>query len=139
MVDSKIDTSIQQLITMFGDCVKIETAWENASPGSAFAAQRITVNTKGFDFVDIVWLYRSANNANIGTHRYQLTGKPCLMTFTEGAQYALLEHYSRAITLADEYIEFDNAIHKPTTSSSTGAVDNNYLIPYQIHVGKGVK
>lgn len=50
MANSITDKAIQQL---FCDGVKIVKKWTNAKPTSSFAAQKITVDLNGYDFIKI--------------------------------------------------------------------------------------
>lgn len=45
---SVIDNALQALL---GLAVEVKTLWPNASPGSSFAEQNLTVNTAGCDFI----------------------------------------------------------------------------------------
>ena len=58
---SVLDNALQ---TLFKLGIEVKTLWENASPGSSFPEQNITVNTSGCDFV-LIPLKGSANAAGI--------------------------------------------------------------------------
>lgn len=58
---SVLDNALQ---TLFKLGIEVKTLWENASPGSGFPEQNITVNTSGCDFV-LIPLKGSSNAVGI--------------------------------------------------------------------------
>ena len=50
----EIDIGMQNLIKMTNAKVALTKLWENASPGSSFAAQKLTVDTSDYDMLIFV-------------------------------------------------------------------------------------
>lgn len=141
-----IDTAIQQLVTMFGDCAKIKKLWTNASPTSNFAAQTISLDLSDYDFVKIEYLMATDGKTD-GVYNYNYVyacecpvGKTCILDFV-GSQYGGTSYTptsnARRAKVIETGIQFGTAIQK-AMGSTTATTNSNTIIPFAIYGVKGV-
>lgn len=84
-----IDSSIQNLIKMTNAKVALTKLWENASPGSSFTAQKLAVNTSGYDMLVYV--------CNLNT-TYNQRFIPWAMTVLNNSAFCAYTNIGRTMT-----------------------------------------
>lgn len=128
MANGKIDKALQQL---FKQSVKLVKLWENASPTSAFPAQKININLAGYD--DIITFFKpspawTVNKAVLGKE----TALECTLNIplNYGVYFILREVHadSSGATFGDAY--------NKTATAVTPTKNNGYAIPLEIYGAK---
>ena len=136
--------ALQSLILMNRKKIEIKKVWSNASPTSTFVAQQIPkskygdLNLLDYDFVGFRFWYSNTSHGECDIKWFKPSNGTFTYNYLENAGYATMEQHSREISVTADYISFGNDIHKATTSSNSGAQAQNYLIPVEIYVAKGV-
>lgn len=128
MADEKIDKAIQQL---FKQSVKLVKLWENASPTSSFAAQKISIDLAGYD--DIVTVFKaSATGQNTKAEAGKKTALKDIINITSASTVFFA---SRSVSADDSGVQFGGCTGK-TGTTGTPTTYNEYAIPAKIY---GVK
>lgn len=128
--------------------ISITKLWENASPTSAFAAQTISLDLSGYDFVDIVYYGRTGPNDALSANGYYTARCPVgefgslqVATLIGGtASYHWIS--CRAFEVTTSGIEFGYGRYiyfSYTTAGDNGGYSETTNIPYRIYGIKGVK
>lgn len=116
---------------------EIKLVWENASPSSSFAAQTVSIDLSGADFVIVEFSATTTGSARPAT--IIANGKQGVLSWlanaTAGYEILLM---SRNATVSDTGIYFDKAYRK-TISSTTATENNTSAIPTRIYAIKGVR
>lgn len=131
MANGKIDRALQQL---FRQSVKAVKLWENASPGSAFPAQKISLGLAGYD--SIMTIYRpSASGENV---KEGAGLKTALTAVINIASASTVFFASRGVSAGGSGVEFKNTFGKTGTTGTPAqnAEMNRYCVPVKIY---GVK
>lgn len=117
--------------------VSMALLWENASPGSSFAAQTVSLDLSGADFVIVEFSATTTGSARPTT--IIANGKQGVLSWlanaTAGYEILLM---SRNATVSDTGIYFDKAYRK-TISGTTATENNASAIPTRIYAIKGVR
>ena len=85
----EIDIGMQNLIKMTNAKVAMTKLWENASPGSSFAAQKLTVDTFDYDMLAFV--------CNLNT-TYNQRFVPWAMTVLNNSAFCVYTNIGRTMT-----------------------------------------
>lgn len=143
MAVNRTDAGMQQLINMFGDCIKIEKVWENASPNSSFPAQNIKFDTTKYDGFVITMHggstsadntdYKDPYNYWLPKTAKRITGYPINQTVN-----AVMAIPVRSISITTTGITFGGGAFKIFTATASNANDI-YAVPEVIYGVKGVK
>ena len=144
MAINRTDAGLQQLINMFGDCVKIEKLWTNASPASAFAAQSLTISgLSDYQMIVVITInatestyQRLSANVVLNTSAYNP-----MLTYGGFANSTTMAYRaastSRYMVISNNTIEFGVASRTVVSSGAFSTyTDNQMCKPYQIY---GVK
>lgn len=118
--------------------VTMELLWENEEPTSEFAAQTISLNLTGYDFVDVYFAKASNDPKNWICHRMSIgyEGDPFHMSHIQNTSRASVIS-SRHTVVTTEGVEFGDGFYK-YTSSNTGGTESVSMIPQRIYGIKGV-
>ena len=123
-------------LSNFGGATVIKKVWENASPTSSFAAQKIDIDTSDADFVVIVERYSTTSGSSeVFTIIPSMGGY--LRTFA-GAGYSTTGYCSRYVEFTSSQIKFGDNYLKSINTTTGGTVNNTYQIPTEIYTLKGV-
>lgn len=117
--------------------VSMELVWENASQGSAFDAQTVSLDLSNAGFVIIE--FRTTNTGTARPTVIIANGKMGNLNWLANAtaNYEILL-ISRNATVSDTGIAFDKGYRK-TVSSTTATENNASAIPTRIYAIKGVR
>lgn len=113
--------------------------WTNASPGSTFAAQTISLSMASYNEAKIVFILNSSN-----TTKYYITqisdidGQLHYLTQVYNVETDSATHSgacSREVTVKTTGVVFGKGVERADiTASTTGSTANNRLVPYKIYV-----
>jgi len=126
----KIDKALQQLLKQ---SIKIMKLWENASPTSAFAAQKIKLNLSGHDFIGVVFRLNTSNNRQVTTAVAPLSSGQGEITLAQGGSPYMVQYY-RPFTLTASSVDFNHGFLGYPSKSE--AQNDAAAIPLKIY---GVK
>jgi hypothetical protein len=120
-----------------GGSTSFTLLWQNASPTSAFAAQKVSLDLSGYDMVFINFLTHCASGSFRWYHRSEIShigNYHKVVGFCEtGTDIGF-----RCFSTADDGINFTAAYYTTTFSSSSWSNSNNLYIPLNIYGIKGV-
>lgn len=129
MAESKVDKALQQL---FKRSVATKVLWSNASPTSAFPAQTINAQCKGYDKILLECGY-SKTDVDFEKNFAAGTGKKAILEVSAGAAYTNTGYYTRNAEVADTGVIIKDCYKKNMGASTGGSIDNAYLIPQKIY------
>lgn len=131
-----LDTALQQLITAVTERIGMKLLWSNASPTSGFAAQTISLDLSGYDFVAIQHRW----GTTVEDYHFSIVGKSkkTHLKQLENASYANVILTSRGVTVTNTGVTFEAGYSKTIYSSSSGGSQATSLIPVAIYGLKGV-
>ena len=115
-----------------GNVSGMKLLWENASPASAFAGQKISIDLSVYDFIEIHCAV--AANTNYVTDSFRVkVGKKAHM----GTAYSFATASARQVTVTESGAEFAaGKLNDMVADKQTD--DNSYMIPVYIYGIKGV-
>lgn len=126
-----IDNALQQTVNMFNDCAKIKLLWTNASPGSAFAAQTVSLTLSGYEAVIITFTQYTERQYQAPAI-FTTVGQYFVANYAhpEGSgNYAWICDRVGQATTTGVVFQRCNGVKATGTGNS---VLNTWLIPYQI-------
>ncbi len=126
----KIDKALQQLLKQ---SIKIMKLWENASPTSAFAAQKIKLNLSGHDFIWVIFRLNTSVNRQVTTAVAPLSSGQGEITLAQGGSPYMVQYY-RPFTLDASSVDFSHGFLGYPSRSETQ--NDAAAIPLKIY---GVK
>lgn len=110
--------------------ISLELLWENASPGSEFAAKNISLNLSGYEFILISCRRYTTVSYYVNTIANVGQSVMLFVAFTADGDYRFDLNY-RSATVSTSRITFDDATG--VTAASAKATDNKLMIPYRIY------
>lgn len=125
---SVIDNALRALFNM----VFKPTLWENASPTSEFAEQKIPIDLSGYKSVTIPFGFSSAGVRRIGDITVEIGEGGNANTGyigTEGNSNYLARRY---FTVDETGVTFEGATRKYTTNTAEPTENDAYVIPIKI-------
>lgn len=112
--------------------LSMELLWENASPQSAFAPRKITIDFSGYSQIEIEFIrYRGQNGRIFRKARIDQTGYSEIVEPYQNTAYI----FSRNFKFTQTSVEFDGGY---TCTASSAVQDNERVIPFRIYGIKGV-
>lgn len=143
MAVNRTDACMQQLINMFGDCIKAEKVWENASPNSSFAAQTITFDTTQYDSFVVKMRGAVAGSVNTDYKTSYFYWLPKTATRLTGfpinqIDASVMAIPMRGVSITTAGMAFGDGAYKLCTAT-TSKENNIYATPEAIYGLKGVK
>ena len=111
----------------FAEFTSMTLLWENASPDSAFAAQTVSCNWKGYDSVVVVGM-GAVSVADAALDKYVYLSK----TFVWEAGSSGREFEARVGSLTSDGISFRDA-YCSGSNNTTFSVNNLLLVPHRIY------
>lgn len=137
MANGKIDKALQQLLAMWqalkaaiSQKAEIKLLWQNASPGSSFAAQTIKLGLSGYNYVDIT-VRANNDKASEYTTRLKVDGGATDI----GAMGSTGLYRPATPTQAGVAFLVGRAYTAYNTSNTVQS--NNYCVPVKIYGIKG--
>ena len=117
--------------------VSMKSLWANASPTSDFAAQTISLNLNGYEYVLVRYLY-STGYQDIDQIAIVKVGRDAYLTFT-GVASTNIYLSQRTINVGSDSVTFGKPVYKTYASTSNPTANNKYCIPVEIIGIKGVQ
>lgn len=117
--------------------VSMKSLWTNASPTSDFAAQTISLNLNGYEYVLVRYLY-STGYQSIDQIAIVKVGGDAYLTFT-GIASTNIYLSQRTISVGSDSVAFGAPVYKTYASTSNPTTNNKYCIPVEIIGIKGVQ
>lgn len=112
--------------------LSLELLWENASPQSAFAPRKITMDFSGYSQIELEFIrYRGQNGRIFRKARIDQTGYSEIVEPYQNTAYI----FSRNFKFTQTSVEFDGGY---TCTASSAVQDNERMIPFRIYGIKGV-
>lgn len=113
--------------------VQMTKLWQNSSPDSSFAAQKVSVNLSNYTHVGIIYKRSSSSNVFHPMAIYRKSARGIFSTNSNGV------FVKREINgVSNTYVEFAAGYYFASYDSSTATASNASLIPYAIYGIKGV-
>ena len=111
--------------------------WENASPRSEFGAQRINLNLRLYNFVEVIYTLDPGSTMQI-IERCEYGDEVTVERFINPTyRSGILQYLFREGWASERGYEFSDA-YIQTVDSENPSVNNRYLIPIKIYGIKGV-
>ena len=117
--------------------VSMKSLWTNASPTSNFAAQTISLNLNGYEYVLVRYLY-STDYQSQNQIAIVKVGGDAYLTFT-GVASTNIYLSQRTISVGSDSMTFGEPVYKTYASTSNPTANNKYCIPVEIIGIKGVQ
>lgn len=117
--------------------VSMKSLWINASPTSDFAAQTISLNLNGYEYVLVRYLYSTGYQSQDQIAIVKV-GREAYLTFT-GAVSTNIYLSQRTISVGSDSVAFGAPVYKTYASTSDPTANNKYCIPVEIIGIKGVQ
>lgn len=117
--------------------VSMKSLWTNASPTSDFAAQTISLNLNGYEYVLVRYLYSTGYQSQDQIAIVKV-GRDAYLTFT-GVASTNIYLSQRTISVGGDSVTFGEPVYKTYASTSNPAANNKYCIPVEIIGIKGVQ
>lgn len=108
--------------------IEMDLVWTNPSPGNAFAAQTVSLNLSKYQAILIRTLWYASSDASVRTYSnlFLPNGK---FNINVGKEV----NTQRPLDISSTGVVFQDCSKYMTYGNSTGTVDNNTLVPYQIY------
>lgn len=117
----------------------IKLLWTNASPGSTFAAQTISLDLSEYDLVFIKVRLETGSTSYISAMMEVGSAVNVYSTsYIATNGYTMATNY-RTLTIANDGIECGDAYRKSYTATTSGTANNILLIPVKVFGIKGVQ
>lgn len=117
----------------------IKLLWTNASPGSTFAAQTISLDLSEYDLVFIKVRLETGSTSYISAMMEVGSAVNVYSTsYIATNGYTMATNY-RTLTIANDGIECGDAYRKSYTETTSGTANNILLIPVKVFGIKGVQ
>ena len=117
--------------------VSMKSLWANASPTSDFAAQTISLNLNGYEYVLVRYLYSTGYQSQNQIAIVKV-GRDAYLTFT-GVASTNVYLSQRTISVGSDSVTFGKPVYKTYASTSNPTANNKYCIPVEIIGIKGVQ
>ena len=117
--------------------VSMKSLWTNASPTSNFAAQTISLNLSGYEYVLVRYLY-STDYQSLNQIAIVKVGGDAYLTFT-GVASTNIYLSQRTISVGSDSVVFGAPVYKTYASTSKPTANNKYCIPVEIIGIRGVQ
>lgn len=128
--NNKIDNALQRLL---GLSLEVEKIWQNASPASEFAAQKIAVSWSKYDFLIVpIRHYTTAELTSVNVVKTSNTFRSGFLNSKLPQMNAYLYLYGRSYELEDDGIRF-LAGYSHDTNSTVPTEGGKYAIPLTIY------
>ena len=122
-----INDNMDLLDETFSTLMRMERAWQNASPTSEFAAQTISLDLSEYDFIMVLYMHRVTFQTTLSsTLKKGQLGNLISVTSDNLTGY-------RSVTFTDSGVTFGECIYSKTNSN------NGFCVPYEIYGIKGVQ
>lgn len=122
---------VDDALANFESGMTTELLWQNASPGSNFSAQTVSLDLSEYDEIEVVY-----NHATTAT--FEVRSRSAVPGMAWGLSivgYA----YKRLATAKTTGVEFSDCNYFPSYGNTSDSDANNAVIPYRIYGIKGVK
>ena len=117
----------------------IKKLWQNAKPTSSFAAQTISLDLSGYDFILLV--YKGVNSSSHDEVDFAKVGSARYITYARymATESHIMTQYLRSTSVTTSGVRFEECLVKDFDSKVPSDNNNNGIIPSAIYGIKGVQ